>query len=60
MSAFLRAAPEKAELLRGPERMFYGLVELEVRDPDGHRIWIGGDAPANAKVRQREEREEAA
>ena len=28
----------QTELLRGPERMPYGQVELEVSDPDGHRL----------------------
>src|SRR5262245_47797404 len=30
------AVEKKAQLLRGPEKMFYGLVEFEICDPDGH------------------------
>lgn len=49
------AVEKKAELLRGPERMFYGLVEFEVCDPDGYRVCIGGQAPLGAKVKLHEE-----
>jgi catechol 2,3-dioxygenase-like lactoylglutathione lyase family enzyme len=49
------AVEQKAKLLRGPERMFYGLVEFELCDPDGHRVCVGGEAPPNAKVKVREE-----
>ena len=41
----------KTKILRGPERMFYGLVEFEVCDPDGYRVCLGGDAPAGANVK---------
>jgi catechol 2,3-dioxygenase-like lactoylglutathione lyase family enzyme len=51
-----RAAP----LVRGPERMFYGLVEFEVVDPDGYRICISGAAPADANVPTARECEETA
>ena len=44
------------QLLRGPERMFYGLVEFEVCDPDGYRICVGGEAPPGANVKRHEER----
>ncbi|MGH7345227.1 MAG: VOC family protein [Candidatus Rokuibacteriota bacterium] len=37
-------------LVRGPERMFYGLVEFEVIDPDGYRICVSGSVPADANV----------
>src|SRR5262245_26090620 len=47
-------------LVRGPERMFYGLVEFEVIDPDGYRICVGGSVPAGADVPAAREREEAA
>src|SRR5262245_31908480 len=51
------AAVEKnAELLRGPERMSYGLVEFEVCDPDGYRVCVGGEAPPSANVKLHEER----
>ena len=40
----------KTPILRGPERMFYGLVEIEVCDPDGYRVCVSGDAPAGASV----------
>jgi len=49
----------KAKLLRGPERMFYGLVEFELSDPDGHRVCVGGEAPAGANVKVHEEQENA-
>jgi uncharacterized glyoxalase superfamily protein PhnB len=51
-----RATP----LVRGPERMFYGLVEFEVLDPDGHRICVSGSAPAGAHVPAARECEETA
>ena len=47
-------------LVRGPERMFYGLVEFEVLDPDGYRICVGGTVPADANVPVHREREETA
>lgn len=50
-------AAKKATLLRGPERMFYGLVEFELCDPDGYRICVGGEAPAGAAVELRQERD---
>ena len=50
---------EKAALLRGPERMFYGLVEFELCDQDGYRVCVGGEAPPGAKVKVREEHENA-
>src|SRR5262245_49298522 len=39
------AAAQQTDLLRGPERMFYGLVEFELCDPDGHRVCVSGEAP---------------
>jgi catechol 2,3-dioxygenase-like lactoylglutathione lyase family enzyme len=51
-----RATP----LVRGPERMFYGLVEFEVLDPDGYRICVSGSVPAGANVPAAREREETA
>jgi hypothetical protein len=51
------ATAKRVPLLRGPERMFYGLVEFEVRDPDGHRICVSGEMPSDAHVRMHEERE---
>ncbi len=47
-------------LVRGPERMFYGLVEFEVIDLDGYRICVGGSVPASADVPAAREREETA
>jgi len=41
----------KTKILRGPERMFYGLVEFEVCDPDGYRVCVSGDAPPGANVK---------
>ena len=49
----------KAQLLRGPERMFYGLVEFEVCDPDGYRICVGGEAPPGENVKVHQERDNA-
>ena len=49
--AVAKAVGKKADVRRGPERMFYGLVEFEVCDPDGHRVCIGGEAPAGANVK---------
>jgi catechol 2,3-dioxygenase-like lactoylglutathione lyase family enzyme len=51
-----RATP----LVRGPERMFYGLVEFDVLDPDGYRICVSGSAPAGANVPAARECEETA
>ncbi len=51
-----RATP----LVRGPERMFYGLVEFEVVDPDGYRICVSGSVPADANVPAARECEETA
>ena len=45
------AVESKTTILRGPERMFYGLVEFEICDPDGHRVCVSGDAPAGANVK---------
>ena len=45
------AVESKTTVLRGPERMFYGLVEFEVCDPDGYRVCVSGDAPAGANVK---------
>ena len=46
--------------MREPERMFYGLVEFDVLDPDGYRICVGGGVPASANVPAAREREETA
>jgi catechol 2,3-dioxygenase-like lactoylglutathione lyase family enzyme len=51
------AVEKKTQLLRGPERMFYGLVEFEVCDPDGYRVCFGGEAPPGANVKVHEERD---
>ena len=47
-------------LVRGPERMFYGLVEFEILDPDGYRICVSGAVPASANVPPARECEETA
>jgi len=49
-----------AALVRGPERMFYGLVEFEVLDPDGYRVCVSGAVRADANVPAAREREETA
>src|SRR6476620_2682432 len=46
------AVEKKAQLLRGPERMFYGLVEFELCDPDGYRVCVSGEAPQGANVKE--------
>jgi uncharacterized glyoxalase superfamily protein PhnB len=49
-----------APVVRGPERMFYGLVEFEVVDPDGYRVCVSGPLPAIVNVPHAREPEEAA
>ena len=49
------AVGKKAKLMRGPERMAYGLVEFELCDPDGYRVCVSGDAPARTALKAREE-----
>lgn len=46
---------QRTALARGPERAFYGQVEMELADPDGHLICIAEVLPADADVPQREE-----
>jgi hypothetical protein len=48
--ALAEAVQPHTPLLRGPERMFYGQVEFEVSDPDGHRLCIAEALPVSAKV----------
>jgi len=56
----IAAAVEKTtQLLRGPERMFYGLVEFEIRDPDGYRVCVSGEAPPGTNVRLHVESDDA-
>ena len=50
---------KKVQPLRGPERMFYGLVEFEVCDPDGYRVCVGGEAPPGVNVKLHEKRDTA-
>jgi catechol 2,3-dioxygenase-like lactoylglutathione lyase family enzyme len=52
--ALAAAAENRTKLLRGPERAFYGQVEFEVADPDGHRVCVGEVLPAEADVPRRE------
>jgi catechol 2,3-dioxygenase-like lactoylglutathione lyase family enzyme len=49
------AVEKRAQLLRGPEKMFYGLVEFELCDPDGYRICVGGEVPPGANVKLHQE-----
>ena len=49
------AVEQKAGLLRGPEQMFYGLVEFEICDPDGHRVCVSGQAPPGVHVKLHQE-----
>ena len=46
-------------LIRGPERMFYGLVEFEVVDPDGYHVCVSGPLPASVNVPYARERADA-
>jgi hypothetical protein len=48
--ALADAVRRHTPLLRGPERMFYGQVEFEIADPDGHRLCIAEPLPADAKA----------
>lgn len=41
-------AAQGIDLAKGPTDTFYGMREVEVVDPDGHRICIGQDLPAAA------------
>lgn len=41
--AVLDHARRTTPLMRGPERMIYGMVEFELEDPDGHRVCVGED-----------------
>jgi catechol 2,3-dioxygenase-like lactoylglutathione lyase family enzyme len=50
---------KKTRLLRGPERMFFGLVEFELCDQDGYRVCVGGEAPPGANVKAHHEHEHA-
>ena len=34
------------EIVRGPERAFYDMIEIEVLDPDGHRVCFSQDVGA--------------
>jgi len=52
--ALAEAAKERTALLRGPERAFYGQVEFEVADPDGHRICVGEPLPPTPNIPTRE------
>ena len=53
---FAEAVRNKIKLAREPERMFYGQVEFEVVDPDGHVICVAEPLPEEANVsRAREE-----
>ena len=47
---FAEAARKHTELKREPERMFYGQVEFEVVDPDGHVICVAESLPGEANV----------
>jgi len=53
-----KSVRRSTSVVRGPERMFYGLVEFEVIDPDGHRICVSGAMPGDADVPVAREREE--
>lgn len=48
--ALAKNVQQHTPLLRKPERMFYGQVEFEIADPDGHRICIAEALPSSAPV----------
>jgi uncharacterized glyoxalase superfamily protein PhnB len=48
--AMVAAVRRVTPVLRGPERMFYGLVEFDVEDPDGYRACVSGSLPPSADV----------
>ena len=50
-----REVAKHTTLLRGPERAFYGQVEFEVQDPDGHRLSVAEHLPSEVDVPMREE-----
>lgn len=52
--ALAEATRKQTKLLRGPERAFYGQVEFEVADPDGHRVCVGEPLPPAANIPTRE------
>ena len=54
------SARRMTTIVRGPERMFYGLVEFEILDPDGYRICVSGAVSDDANVPAAREREETA
>lgn len=53
---FAEIAGERAELTRAPERAFYGQVEFEIMDPDGHIICIAEPLPSDVDVPLADER----
>jgi catechol 2,3-dioxygenase-like lactoylglutathione lyase family enzyme len=43
-------ARQQTPILRGPERMFYGQVEFEIADPDGHHLIVAEELPPSVNV----------
>jgi hypothetical protein len=56
---FATAIERVTPLFRGPERMFYGLVEFEVVDPDGYHVCVSGPLPASVNVPRARDHDEA-
>jgi catechol 2,3-dioxygenase-like lactoylglutathione lyase family enzyme len=48
--SFAEDASRRTRIVRGPERAFYGQVEFEVVDPDGHLICLAEPLPATTAV----------
>jgi uncharacterized glyoxalase superfamily protein PhnB len=57
---FAEAVRKHTELVREPERMFYGQVEFEVVDPDGHVICVAEPLSNDAEVPRAREGESSA
>ncbi len=55
--AFAEAVRKHTKLAREPERMFYGQVEFEVVDPDGHVVCVAEPLSDEAGVPDAGERE---
>ena len=57
---FAEAVRRHTELVREPERTFYGEVEFEVVDPDGHVVCVAEPLSDEAEVPRAGERQRSA
>lgn len=53
--SFVEEMRKHTPILRGPERMFYQMVEVDVDDLDGHRIVVGEELGPDVNVPMAEE-----